>query len=211
MEHHKITNHTVSRETYQKTVQLYQKHELQLNTYIDRLLWWNERINLVSRNVSRETVKEHLIHSLLLSQVELFSSTHKIVDTGTGGGLPGLPLAITHPEKSFLLNDIVSKKCLAVKQMIRKLGLENSRTKDGSIEKVQLNTPFLLISKHAFKINDLYRMTSHLPWESIVLYKGLDFKKELEGISTPLDLNSYDLSGISTFYKGKSIVVISEL
>lgn len=210
MEHHNISTHTVSRETYQKALQLYQSHESRLSTYIDRLLWWNERINLVSRNVSRGTIKEHLIHSLLLSQIKAFKSSELIIDAGTGGGLPGLPLAITHPQKEFLLNDIVSKKCLAVKQMIRKLGLNNTQVRDGSIQKVQSNNPFTLISKHAFKINDLYKLISHLPWESIILYKGLDFKAELEGISSPLQINSYNLSNIDSFYEGKAIMVIRE-
>ena len=210
MEHHNISTHTVSRETYQKVLQLYQSNESRLSTYIDRLLWWNERINLVSRNVSRGTIKEHLIHSLLLSQIKAFKSSELIIDAGTGGGLPGLPLAITHPQKEFLLNDIVSKKCLAVKQMIRKLGLNNTQVRDGSIQKVQSNNPFTLISKHAFKINDLYKLISHLPWESIILYKGLDFKAELEGISSPLQINSYNLSNIDSFYEGKAIMVIRE-
>ena len=210
MEHHNISAHTVSRETYQKALQLYQSHESRLTTYIDRLLWWNERINLVSRNVSRGTIKEHLKHSLLLSQINAFKSSELIIDAGTGGGLPGLPLAIPHPQKEFLLNDIVSKKCLAVKQMIRKLGLNNTQVRDGSIQKVQSNNPFTLISKHAFKINDLYKLISHLPWESIILYKGLNFKAELEGISSPLQINSYNLSNIDSFYEGKAIMVIRE-
>ena len=210
MEHHNISTHTVSRETYQSTLQLYQEYESQLHTYIDRLLWWNERINLVSRNVSRGTIKKHLLHSLLLSQIKLFKSSSLVVDAGTGGGLPGLPLAISHPKKQFLLNDIVSKKCLAVKQMVRKVGLTNCEIKDLSIQEIQLDQPFLLISKHAFKINDLYKMTSHLPWESMILYKGLSFKEELKGISTPLCINSYDLTDIDPFYKGKAIVIISK-
>lgn len=210
MEHHNISTHTVSRETYQKALGLYQEYEDSLTIYINRLLWWNERINLVSRNVSRETIKEHLIHSLLLSQVNAFISSELIVDAGTGGGLPGLPLAITHPRKEFLLNDIVSKKCLAIKQMVRKIGLNNAQVRDDSIQKVQTKKPFTLISKHAFKINDLYKLTSHLPWESIILYKGLDFKTELEGISSPLQINSYNLSNIDSFYEGKAIMVIRE-
>ena len=208
MEHHTITRQHVSRETYQKTVHTYKQHETLLKNYLDQLLWWNERINLVSRNVSRGTIREHLIHSLLLSQFDAFQSAPTVIDAGTGGGLPGLPLAVTHPSKQFLLNDIVSKKCLAIKQMLRKLGLTNVQTADYSIEHLQKSDPFLLITKHAFKIGELFNMTSRLPWRKTVFYKGMDFKKELEEVDTPLCVTVHDLSGLGDFYNGKAIIEI---
>lgn len=208
MEHLTLTTSNVSRETFENNRQFYLKHEKALAHYIDRLLWWNKRVNLVSRNVSRETIKNHLYHSLLLSQFEVFSSARAIVDAGTGGGLPGIPLAITHPQKQFTLNDIVSKKCLAIKQMVQTLGLQSVTISDGSVEQIKPDHPFLLISKHAFKINELYAMTSHLPWESMVLYKGINIQEELQGIEDPLSIHRYDLSKGPDFYADKALVVI---
>lgn len=208
MKHHHTSKQNVSRETYEEACHLYQEHSAALNTYLDRLFWWNERINLVSRNVSRETIREHLIHSIALSFLEVFRESKIIVDAGTGGGLPGLPLAILHPEKQLVLNDIVSKKCLAVKQMARKLGLKNTRIASSSVEKLEINGTFLLISKHAFKINSLFKLTSHLPWKKMVLYKGNDFQGEFGGISIPLSITCFDLSDWGKFYNGKSIIVI---
>ncbi|HEX6983038.1 MAG TPA: 16S rRNA (guanine(527)-N(7))-methyltransferase RsmG [Balneolaceae bacterium] len=211
MEHIKITHHIVSRETFEKTKQLFEKHEAQLENYLDQLLWWNKRVNLVSRNVPRETVEKHVRHSLLLSQLEVFQATDIIVDAGTGGGLPGIPLAIAHPEKQFILNDIVSKKCLAMKQIVQTLGLKNVDIFDGSVENLEQQNPFLLISKHAFKIDELYEMTSHLPWGNIVFYKGLEFEDELKGIDKDLKIEVYDLSKDSEFYKDKALVVVDLL
>jgi 16S rRNA (guanine527-N7)-methyltransferase len=208
VEHHTITTKNVSRETFKKNQKIFEKHHGLLDTYLGQLLWWNKRINLVSRNVPRETIMEHIFHSLLICQLEVFQSAETILDAGTGGGLPGLPLAITHPQKQFYLNDIVSKKCLATKQMVRKLGVENIQVVDASIHDVQQNGPFLLISKHAFKINDLYEMTAHLPWDAIVLLKGKEFKEELSGIDNPLLITSYDLSVAGDFYKGKTLIKI---
>ncbi|HET6527880.1 MAG TPA: RsmG family class I SAM-dependent methyltransferase [Balneolaceae bacterium] len=208
MEHHQITHHAVSRETFKETDRVFEKYREQLEAYLNRLLWWNKRVNLVSRNVPRETVREHLRHSLLLSQFDVFQSASTIVDAGTGGGLPGIPLAITHPDKLFVLNDIVSKKCLAMKQMIQDLGLKNAAVFDGSIENLKQQNPFLLISKHAFKINDLYEMTVHLPWQKMVLYKGMNFENELSDIDETLEIGSYDLSGESDFYKEKALIFI---
>lgn len=202
------THHLVSRGTFDSVDELIEKYRSKLNNYIDQLLWWNQRVNLVSRNVSRETVWEHLRHSLILSQLKVFKSENIIVDAGTGGGLPGIPLAITHPQKHIVLNDLMTKKCLAIKQIAKKLELTNIGIIEGSIEDFSYDTPFLLISKHAFKINELYRMVGNLPWEKMVLYKGVNFNDELEGISEPLKITSYNLSIGSNFYAEKALVVI---
>lgn len=210
MKQHLIQYHSVSRETFSAVDKIIEECRSPLSDYFDQLLWWNKRVNLVSRDVPRETVWEHIRHSLLLSQLPAFRSTENIVDAGTGGGLPGLPLAITHPEKSFVLNDIVSKKCLAVKQIVRKLGLQNIVIFDGSVADLEQQDPFILISKHAFKIDELYELTGHLPWQKMVFYKGVNFEDELENISEDLKVSAYDLYAQSNdfFYKDKAIVII---
>lgn len=209
MEQSKITRKQVSRETFSQTDRLIERFEDELESYLEQLLWWNERVNLVSRDVSRETVREHIRHSLLISQLNIFKSSEIIVDAGTGGGLPGIPLAITHPDKHVVLNDLVTKKCLALKQMAQKLGFQNLGIVDGSIETFSHDAPFLLISKHAFKINELYDMTAALPWTKMVFYKGVNFEDELTGIPESLAIESHELSGESEFYQGKALVFIS--
>lgn len=211
MEHHDITYHTVPRETFSAVDELIDKKRPQLNTYLNQLLWWNERVNLVSRDVSRGTIWEHIRHSLLLSQFDLFREAPFIVDAGTGGGLPGIPLAIAAPEKEFLLNDIVSKKIIAVRQTIQKLNFENVKAKALSISKLQVPSRGLLISKHAFKINELWGMVSEKPWSSMVFYKGIDFEEELKNIEEPLKIDCFDLSEESDFYEGKALVIVNRL
>lgn len=208
MEHHQITRHNVPRETFTTVDELIDKHREKLEAYLDTLFWWNKKVNLISRDVSRGTVWEHIRHSLLLSNIDCFKEAENIVDAGTGGGLPGIPLAITHPQKHFILNDIVSKKVIAVRQILLKLNLENTLAKAVSIEKVDFPTPSLLISKHAFKINDLWKMVWNKPVEAMVFYKGINFENELEGIDTNLQIDVHDLSKESEFYQGKSIIVV---
>lgn len=212
MKQHQITYHNVPRETFSAVDKLIGIHKEKLELYLDRLLWWNSRINLVSRDVPRETVWQHIRHSLLLSQFEVYKNSSHIVDAGTGGGLPGLPLSIISEDKEFTLNDIVSKKILAVKQIARKIGLQNVTTFDKSIEEIKQSDPFLLISKHAFKIDDLFRLTSHLPWTEMVFYKGVEFNSEIEALDTPISISVYDLYEESEeeFYKDKAIVIASE-
>nr|WP_249067142.1 RsmG family class I SAM-dependent methyltransferase [Halalkalibaculum roseum] len=206
-----ITYHDVPRETFLYVDELIDQNKEQLNTYLDRLLWWNKRINLVSRDVPRETIFEHIRHSLLIHRLPAYQNSSLIVDTGTGGGLPGMPLAITSPEKEFILNDIVTKKVMAVKQMARTLGLKNASAVDFSIEKATINREFLMVTKHAFKINDLVQMTSGLPWQNIIFYKGMNFADEISGPSEEFSVNAYDLYKESreSFYKNKALVVIS--
>lgn len=210
MEQQQIKTQKVSRETIDLVDDLVSNHRKELEDYLEQLLWWNQRINLVSRSVSRETVWEHIRHSLLLSHFDVFKQNELVVDAGTGGGLPGIPLAICHPHKHFVLNDLVNKKCLAMKQMVKKLGLENIGIVDGPIESFTHDEPFLLISKHAFKISDLLEMTETLPWQQMVFYKGVDFKDELIDLSKSMAIESYDLSELSDFYQGKAIIILSQ-
>lgn len=213
MKHHHITYHHVPRETFSAVEKLITKHRTKLEAYLNQLLWWNKRINLVSRDVPRETVWEHIRHSLLLTQFSEYQHSQRVVDSGTGGGLPGVPLSMVSEEKDFILNDIVTKKVLAVKQMAQKIGLKNVTTKDKSVAELGIDSPFLLVSKHAFKIDELYSLTAHLPWTEMIFYKGIDFEEEIEDITTPLSIfvhNLFEESG-ENFYKDKAIIILSRI
>lgn len=208
---HTITHHSVPRETFGSVTYLYNQFRPNLEAYVEQLFWWNKRINLVSRDVPRETIANHIKHSLLLHEFEVFKEADYVVDAGTGGGLPGIPLSIASPQKSFLLNDIVSKKVLVAKQMIQKLALANVDTIDKSIAELKVDKPFLLVSKHAFKIDTLFQLTKHLPWTEMVFYKGINFQNELDDIDRSLSISVYDLfenSG-NHFYKDKAIIIVS--
>jgi len=96
-----------------------------LQRYVDLLLEWNSRINLVSRKDEDSIWTQHILHSLSpLFHIVLQESTH-VLDLGTGGGLPGIPLAIMRPDIDFTLVDSIRKKTLALEDMISKLNLKN--------------------------------------------------------------------------------------
>lgn len=97
----------------------------QLALLEESLRLWNERINLVSRKDVDNLEVNHLLHSLTIYKLVHFERGTKVLDVGTGGGLPGLPLAILHPEAEFVLIDRIGKKVEAVKAMALKLGLRN--------------------------------------------------------------------------------------
>lgn len=209
VKHHQIDRHIVSRETIAAAGNLFETYRSPLAEYLDRLLWWNRRVNLVSRDVSRETLEEHIRHSLLITQFDAYRSAELVVDAGTGGGLPGIPLAIASPEKRFILVDKVTKKVLALRDMVRHLGLERVSCEDRPVEKLSVDSAFLLVSKHAFGIDELWKMVNEQPFSSMIFYKGLDFENELEAIEERLRIKSYDLSEGSEYYRGKALVFVA--
>ncbi|HKJ33029.1 MAG TPA: RsmG family class I SAM-dependent methyltransferase [Balneolales bacterium] len=210
---HRIEYHNVSRETFEKINELFQKYSSNLKKYADLLYWWNNRLNLVSRNASRNLIEEHIYHSLLLSYIPSFYLTDNFVDAGTGGGLPGIPLSICFPQRHFYLNDIVSKKIFVVKQIIKDLGLSNAETFSGPIESFDINIDggISIISKHAFKLDDLISLTNNINWFEIFLLKGCRFSDELSTIPYPLYIDCYQLDNGTNnkFYTDKCMLRIS--
>jgi len=179
-----------------------------LEKYTDRLLWWNKKINLVSRDVSRETVREHVRHSLFICVSRVFAKHNKVIDTGSGGGLPGIPLSICFPDKYFLLNDIVSKKIFAVNDMINGLNLTGrAEGKIGDIEQLAMSQEALLITKHAFKADQLVEKIREKEWGSVVFLKGYkEAQREIDSIPGGVDAEIIILedSELGDFYEGKS-------
>lgn len=211
---HQITKKEISGEALAKTLSLYEENKLALDLFIDKLIWWNNKVNLVSRNVSRETLFNHVIHSLLPVAVGLIKNEGTIVDAGSGGGLPAIPLAIVCNSADVISNDIVEKKIMTVRQIGRDVGLSNLKAMPGSIEKLESEEPFLLVSKHAFKIDELYEMTADKNWKSALFYKGYDEGfDELERIQIQLKAEVYrfNFDTPDKFYDGKGLWYIEKI
>lgn len=200
-------------EGFERANALLQEHSEMIREYVDQLLWWNERVNLISRDVSRETIVEHVRHSLVIEGSRLFEKSKQVVDTGTGGGLPGIPLAIACESKEIILNDIVSKKVMSCKQIIQKLSLKNCVTAGGSIASFDTYETTCIVSKHAFKINDLINMVGEKPWLGVILLKGQEeIESEIKDIEQGLQVDIYSLEHDEIpFYDGKALVEITRL
>src|ERR1700691_1569193 len=87
---------------------------------------WNAKINLISRKDMEHLYLHHILHSLSIAKLITFKEGTKIIDVGTGGGLPGIPLAIMFPDCSFLLVDSIGKKIKVVQEIINSLGITNA-------------------------------------------------------------------------------------
>jgi 16S rRNA (guanine527-N7)-methyltransferase len=203
----------VSRETHRQVEDLYETHQEALETYRDQLLWWNERVNLISRTITPVELLEHIKHCLFPIALNLLGDHKRLIDSGSGGGLPGIPLAIALPDHSVLLNDIVQKKLFAAQQIGRKLKLNNLDAQHCSVSNVEMDGQSILISKHAFKIPELIEHLDAKRPAKIILYKGEDWKSEIENLSddTISSLRSFKLDRHTTnsFYQGKVILELN--
>jgi len=208
---HKLNRNKVSRETLNGAREIYKDNEQKLEEYIDLLLDWNSKINLVSRSVSRETVREHVVHSLIPMQLGLMNEFDDWIDSGSGGGLPGIPLAIVNPAKTILLNDNVKKKMRAVNEIIKTAGINNTDIIAKSISLVDFQKGTGIVTKHAFKIDDLLRLLGSKPWKTIIMWKGTEGAlKEISQSKKKLNftLFEFDFGPEEEFYEGKCLLKI---
>jgi 16S rRNA (guanine527-N7)-methyltransferase len=161
-------------------LQLYAQHK-------QLLLEWNEKINLISRKDIADFELHHQLHSLALCKVLKFVPGTKIIDIGTGGGFPGIPLAIFYPHCEFTLVDSIGKKILVVQDVIEKLGLKNVQAFPRRGEELKEKFDFVT-NRAVAPVSDIMRWTHKLispkhlnamP-NGILCLKGGDLREELK-------------------------------
>lgn len=171
--------------------------------------FWNSQINVISRNDIEHLYERHVLHSLGIAKVTHFGSGLKVMDVGTGGGLPGIPLAILFPETKFYLIDSIGKKIKVVQSVIDELRLENVKTEQIRSEQVSGKYDFI-ISRAVTELPAFMKMIKgKLSLNGQIIYlKGGDFTEELQNISKPYKI--YPLSNFfdEAFFETKKVVVI---
>lgn len=138
-----------------------------MSDYVRLLLEWNQKINLISRKDEANVWENHILHSIsLLFKVRLAEGS-KVLDLGTGGGLPGIPLSILCPSLSFTLLDATQKKVNAVEDMTNRLGISNVETHWGRAEDLAGNKLFqkkfdYVVARAVAHLQDLFRLATPL-------------------------------------------------
>lgn len=121
---------------------------------------WNEKINVISRKDIDALYEKHVLHSLAISAICNFDDGAQIIDIGTGGGFPGIPLAIFFPNVEFLLVDSIGKKIKVVDEVVSAIGLDNVKTRHGRVEEVKDRTFDFAVSRAVAPLGDLWRWVS---------------------------------------------------
>ena len=161
---------------------------------------WNAQINVISRKDIDELYVRHVLHSLGIAKVLTFQPKSKVLDIGTGGGFPGIPLAILFPETQFYLVDSIGKKIKVVQEVAEALELKNVKAEHIRAEKVKGNFDFI-VSRAVTRMEDFVKWTkgkiakksNHYLKNGILYLKGGDLTEELAKYpkATLYDLTNY--------------------
>lgn len=175
---------------------------------------WNSQINVISRKDIDELYLRHVLHSLGIAKVQSFLPGSKVLDIGTGGGFPGIPLAILFPKTDFYLVDSIGKKIKVVNEVSTALDLKNVRAEHKRAEEVKEEFDFI-VSRAVTNMDDFVKWTrkkiakkkNHELRNGILYLKGGDLTEELASFQ---NATLYDLPNYfdEEFFETKKVVHI---
>ena len=150
---------------------------------------WNEKINVISRKDIDSLYERHVLHSLAIAAICNFDDGSEVVDIGTGGGFPGIPLAIFFPEVEFLLSDSIGKKIKVVQEVAQAIGLKNVTAVHSRVEEIKDRKFDYAVSRAVAPLGELWKWinpvirpgqkSDDLP-NGLICLKGGDLKEEIK-------------------------------
>ena len=175
---------------------------------------WNQKINVVSRKDIDELYLRHVLHSLGIAKVQEFLPNSSVLDVGTGGGFPGIPLAILFPQTAFTLVDSIGKKIKVVDEVVAGLQLENVTAVNSRVEEVHRQFDFIVSRAVAVMPTFVHWVKGKIKKESVherrngILYlKGGDLSQELKVYDTAQIFNLTDYFK-DDFFETKKVVYL---
>lgn len=169
---------------------------------------WNEKINVISRKDIENFYERHVLHSLTIAKYISFDKNEKVLDIGTGGGFPGIPLAIYFPETSFILTDSIAKKITVVNEISNALQLSNVTAKVARAETIKENVDYV-VTRAVAKMEDILFWSKNKHPKKVIALKGGDLKEELENIKKNIRIIDLKDSFDEAFFDTKKIVICS--
>jgi 16S rRNA (guanine527-N7)-methyltransferase len=175
---------------------------------------WNLKINVVSRKDIDELYLRHVLHSLAIAKVQQFIPNSKILDVGTGGGFPGIPLAILFPESNFHLVDSIGKKIKVVDEVVAGLGIKNVKTTNDRVENIKGTYDFIVSRAVAAMPTFVHWVDGKIAQKHLherkngILYlKGGDLSEELNDFPKAISYPITDLFE-EDFFETKKVVYL---
>lgn len=174
--------------------------------------YWNEKINVISRKDMNQFYTHHVLHSLGIAKIQGFNPGAEILDVGTGGGFPGVPLAILFPQTQFVLVDSIGKKIFVVEQVVKALQLKNVKAMHTRVENISQKFDFIVsravtqMPKFVSWISGkIKQKNKHTLSNGILYLKGGDLHQELQSFT---DAQIFNLSDVfqDTFFETKKVV-----
>lgn len=176
---------------------------------------WNAKINVISRKDLDSFYEHHVLHSLAIAKVIRFNSGAKILDVGTGGGFPGIPLAILFPQCSFTLVDSIGKKIKVVEEVSRALGLQNVKAINTRAELIPDKFDFVVSRAvtrmapfYAWVQNKFLAKNRHELPNGILYLKGGDLLDELDEAGRPYKIYPITRFFNEPFFETKAVVFV---
>lgn len=176
---------------------------------------WNSKINVISRKDIDELYIKHVLHSLAIAKIQEFKPGSTILDVGTGGGFPGIPLAILFPETNFYLIDIIAKKIKVVNEVAQGIGLKNLKAEQKRANTINEKFDFI-VSRAVTNMPDFVswvkgktkKNNNHKERANGILYlKGGDLSEELKGFPETIQYNISDFFS-EDFFETKKVVYL---
>lgn len=163
---------------------------------------WNEKINVISRKDIDQLYTKHVLHSLAIPTVCAFNPGMRVVDIGTGGGFPGIPLAIFYPDVEFLLVDSIGKKIKVVQGVAEAIGLKNVRAVQSRIENIPQKDFDFAVSRAVAPLKDLWEWAKPMIKKNkstdlangLICLKGGDLNQEI--VESDVRPSLWDLENI---------------
>ena len=170
----------------------------------------NKKINLISRKDFENFYLHHIIHSLSITKFDLIKKNNtKIIDLGTGGGFPGIPLAIYFNKNNFILVDSIKKKINAVNNIIKKINLKNTNCINDRVENLNENAD-VIISRSVSSVDNIIEWTKNSLKTNgkLILLKGGNVNKELKNIRSRFTIYKLDDIYSDNYFTDKKIIEI---
>lgn len=176
---------------------------------------WNEKINVISRKDIDSLYEKHVLHALSIAKIISFRPGTKILDVGTGGGFPGIPLAILFPTSQFVLIDSIGKKIKVVQAVAEELGLKNVTALHTRVEDVKEEFDFVIsraVTAFPAFVSLVKKNISRKPLNSlpngIIYLKGGDFQEEIKDFTRLVEISEISNFFNEPFFETKKVIYL---